>query len=138
MVWEHKIVNLECDRALQERKHGQIHGNIPHIKPTVLERKRLSGLTISTNPKTKWQKNSDHTFGSTDHKAKNFPKAKKKIYSMDQVPEEEDQEEDSEYDSMGDVIRENSDYDQTPIEEFLVEYHEETKLETGLLQETAN
>ncbi|MBW0529666.1 hypothetical protein O181_069381 [Austropuccinia psidii MF-1] len=69
----------------------------------------------------------------------------KKIYSIEKVPEEETQEEDSEYDSRGDSIREISDDDQDPIEEFLVEYQEETQLEiqdiqleAGLPQDTAN
>ncbi|MBW0484659.1 hypothetical protein O181_024374 [Austropuccinia psidii MF-1] len=46
---------------------------------------------------------------------------------------------------MGDAIREISDDDQDPIEEFLVEYHKETqieiqeiKLESGLPQDTSN
>ncbi|MBW0532533.1 hypothetical protein O181_072248 [Austropuccinia psidii MF-1] len=46
---------------------------------------------------------------------------------------------------MGDAIREQSDEDQDPIEEFLVEYHEEKsleiqdkQLEAGMPQRTAN
>ncbi|MBW0496744.1 hypothetical protein O181_036459 [Austropuccinia psidii MF-1] len=55
-------------------------------------------------------------------------KAKKDIYSFEKVPEEEAQEEDSESEFMGNSIREISDDDQDPIEEFLVEYQEETQL----------
>ncbi|MBW0557198.1 hypothetical protein O181_096913 [Austropuccinia psidii MF-1] len=68
------------------------------------------------------KKNSCHNCGSTDHYSKNCSKAKKKDYSIEQVPEEESPTEDSESDSMGDAIRERSDEDQDPREEFLVEY----------------
>ncbi|MBW0585653.1 hypothetical protein O181_125368, partial [Austropuccinia psidii MF-1] len=82
--------------------------------------------------------------GSTDHYANNCPKAKKKVYAIEKVPEEESQTEDSESDSMGDAIREHSDDDQDPRKEFLVEYQEETpleiqyiQLEAGMPQDTA-
>ncbi|MBW0487707.1 hypothetical protein O181_027422 [Austropuccinia psidii MF-1] len=50
------------------------------------------------------KKNSCHNCSSTDHYANNCPKAKKKVYAIDKVPEEE-----SNSDSMGDAIREQSD-----------------------------
>ncbi|MBW0482566.1 hypothetical protein O181_022281 [Austropuccinia psidii MF-1] len=91
------------------------------------------------------KKNSCHNCGSTDHYANNCPKAKKKIYSIEKVPEEESPTEDSESDSMGDAIREQSDDDQDPREEFLVEYQEEApleiqgiQLESSMPQGTAN
>ncbi|MBW0503736.1 hypothetical protein O181_043451 [Austropuccinia psidii MF-1] len=91
------------------------------------------------------KKNSCHMFVSTDHYANSFPKAKKKFYAIEQVPEEEYPTEDSESDSMGDAIREQSDEDQDPREEFPVEYQEETPLEiwdiqlqAGMPQDTAN
>ncbi|MBW0591508.1 hypothetical protein O181_131223, partial [Austropuccinia psidii MF-1] len=91
------------------------------------------------------KKNSCHNCGSTDHYANNCPKAKKKVYAIEKVPEEESPTEDSESDSMGDAIREPSDDDQDPREEFLVEYQEETpleiqdiQLEAGMPQDTAN
>ncbi|MBW0470820.1 hypothetical protein O181_010535 [Austropuccinia psidii MF-1] len=84
------------------------------------------------------KKNSFHNCWSTDHYAKNYPKEKKKVYSIEEVTE------DSESDSMGDAIREHSDDDQDPKEEFLVEYQEETqleiqdvKLEAGIPQKTS-
>ncbi|MBW0462279.1 hypothetical protein O181_001994 [Austropuccinia psidii MF-1] len=53
--------------------------------------------------------------------------------------------EDSEADSMGDAIREKSDEDQNPTEEFIVEYQEKKPLEiqdiqfeAGMPQDTAN
>ncbi|MBW0462124.1 hypothetical protein O181_001839 [Austropuccinia psidii MF-1] len=91
------------------------------------------------------KKHTCHNCGLTDHYANNFPKARKKVYPIAQVPEEEFPTEDSESDSMVDVIREQSDNDQDPREEFLVEYQEETKLEiqniqseAGKPQDTAN
>ncbi|MBW0503897.1 hypothetical protein O181_043612 [Austropuccinia psidii MF-1] len=74
-------------------------------------------------------KNSCHNSGSTDHYANDFSKAKKKVYAIEQVPEEESPPENSESDSMGYSIREQSDEDKDPREEFLVEYQEETPLE---------
>ncbi|MBW0492780.1 hypothetical protein O181_032495 [Austropuccinia psidii MF-1] len=70
------------------------------------------------------KKNSCHNCGSTDHYSNNCPKAKKKVYAIEKVPEEESPTEDSESDSMGNAIREQSDEDQDPREEFLVEYQE--------------
>ncbi|MBW0499251.1 hypothetical protein O181_038966 [Austropuccinia psidii MF-1] len=90
------------------------------------------------------KKNSCHNCGSTDHYDHNCPKAKKKVYAIEKVPEEESPTEDSESDSMGDAIREQSDEEQDPREEFLVEYQEETPLEiqdihleAGIPQDTA-
>ncbi|MBW0466014.1 hypothetical protein O181_005729 [Austropuccinia psidii MF-1] len=89
--------------------------------------------------------NSCHNCGSKDHYANNCPKAKKKNYGIEKVPKEESPTEDSESDPMGDAIREQSNDDQDPREEFLVEYKEETpleiqdiQLEAGMPQDTAN
>ncbi|MBW0584059.1 hypothetical protein O181_123774, partial [Austropuccinia psidii MF-1] len=91
------------------------------------------------------KKNSCHNCGSTDHYSNNCPKEKKKVYAIEKVPEEESPTEDSESYSMGDAIREPSENDQDPREEFLVEYKEETpleiqdiQLEAGMPQDTAN
>ncbi|MBW0572508.1 hypothetical protein O181_112223 [Austropuccinia psidii MF-1] len=69
----------------------------------------------------------------------------RKVYAIEKVPQEESPTEDSESDSMGDAIREQSDDEQDPSEEFLVEYQEETpleiqyiQLEAGMTQHTAN
>ncbi|MBW0473243.1 hypothetical protein O181_012958 [Austropuccinia psidii MF-1] len=58
-----------------------------------------------------------HNCGATDHYANNCPKAKKKVYSIEKVLEEESPTEDSDPDSMGDAIIEPSDDDQDPREE---------------------
>ncbi|MBW0516378.1 hypothetical protein O181_056093 [Austropuccinia psidii MF-1] len=90
------------------------------------------------------KKNSCHNFGSKDPYANNCPKANKKVYPIEKVPEEESPTEDSESDSMGDAIREQSDEDQEPREKYSVEYQEETpleiqdiQLEAGMPQDTA-
>ncbi|MBW0509133.1 hypothetical protein O181_048848 [Austropuccinia psidii MF-1] len=54
------------------------------------------------------KKNSCHNCGSTDHYTNNCRKAKKKVYAIEKVPEEESPTEDSDSDSMGDAIREQS------------------------------
>ncbi|MBW0477491.1 hypothetical protein O181_017206 [Austropuccinia psidii MF-1] len=55
------------------------------------------------------KKNSCHNCGSTDHVSNKCPKAKKNIYAIEKLPEEEPSTEDSESDLMGDSIREESD-----------------------------
>ncbi|MBW0482574.1 hypothetical protein O181_022289 [Austropuccinia psidii MF-1] len=91
------------------------------------------------------KKNSCHNCGSTDHYSNNCLKAKKTVYAIEKVPEEESPPEDSESDSMGDAIRESSEDDQDPRNKFLMEYQEETPLEiqdiqlkAGIPQDTAN
>ncbi|MBW0574098.1 hypothetical protein O181_113813 [Austropuccinia psidii MF-1] len=91
------------------------------------------------------KKNTFHNCGSTDYYANNCPKSKKKVYSIEQVPDERSPTEGSESDSMGNAIREHSDDDEDQREEFLVEWKEETpleiqdiQLEAGMPQDTAN
>ncbi|MBW0470395.1 hypothetical protein O181_010110 [Austropuccinia psidii MF-1] len=67
------------------------------------------------------KENSCNNCGSTDHYANNCPKAKKKVYAIEKFPEKDSSTEDSESDSMGDFIRKQSDEEQEPREEFLVE-----------------
>ncbi|MBW0575474.1 hypothetical protein O181_115189 [Austropuccinia psidii MF-1] len=69
-----------------------------------------------------------------DDIANTLQDAKKEVYSIEQVPEEESPTENSESDSMGDAIREKSDDEQDPREEFLVEYQEETQIEIQYIQ----
>ncbi|MBW0566208.1 hypothetical protein O181_105923 [Austropuccinia psidii MF-1] len=53
------------------------------------------------------KKNSFHNCGSTDHYFNKCPKAKKKVYAIDKVPEEESPTEDSESDSMCQPVTQN-------------------------------
>ncbi|MBW0527110.1 hypothetical protein O181_066825 [Austropuccinia psidii MF-1] len=80
------------------------------------------------------KKDSCHNCGLIDHYANKCPKEKEKVYAIEKVPEEESPTEDSDSDSMGDAIREPSDEEQDPREEFLVEYPEETPLEIQDIQ----
>ncbi|MBW0529439.1 hypothetical protein O181_069154 [Austropuccinia psidii MF-1] len=91
------------------------------------------------------KKNSFHNCGYTDHYSNNCPKAKKKVYAIEKVPEQESPTEDSDSDSMGDGIREQSDEEKDPRAEFLVEYQDKTpleiqdiQLEAGMSQGTTN
>ncbi|MBW0561152.1 hypothetical protein O181_100867 [Austropuccinia psidii MF-1] len=81
----------------------------------------------------------------SNHYSNNCPKAKKNVYAIEKVPEEESPTEDSDSDSMGDAIRVQSDEKKDPSEEFLVEYQEENpleiqdiQLEAGMPQDTFN
>ncbi|MBW0500744.1 hypothetical protein O181_040459 [Austropuccinia psidii MF-1] len=87
------------------------------------EKPRERGAEVAKN------KNSCHNCGSTDHYANDFPKEKKKVYSIEKFPTE-----DSEADSMGDAIREQSDDEKDPREDLIVEYQEETPLEIQDIQ----
>ncbi|MBW0549763.1 hypothetical protein O181_089478 [Austropuccinia psidii MF-1] len=60
------------------------------------------------------KKYSGNNFGSTYHYANSCPKAKKRVYAIKKVPEEESPTEDLDSDAMGDAIREQSDEDQDP------------------------
>ncbi|MBW0480987.1 hypothetical protein O181_020702 [Austropuccinia psidii MF-1] len=80
-----------------------------------------------------------------DKPRKRVAEENKKVSSIEKVPEEESSTDDSESDSMGDAIREQSNDDQDPREEFLVENQEEKPLdiqeiylEAGIPQATAN
>ncbi|MBW0574941.1 hypothetical protein O181_114656 [Austropuccinia psidii MF-1] len=68
------------------------------------------------------KKNSCHNCGSTDQYSNNCPKAKKKVYAIEKVPEEESPTEDSESESLGDAIREQSDEEKDQRDKFLVKY----------------
>ncbi|MBW0497236.1 hypothetical protein O181_036951 [Austropuccinia psidii MF-1] len=132
----------------EETGHG---GRVKQSRSTAMfQREKHFRVDVKDKPKervaevTKKQK-SCHNYGSTDHYAKNCPKEKKKVFSIEQVPEEESPTEGSESDSIGDAIREYSDDDQDQKEEFLVEYQEEKQLEiqdiqleAGMPQDTSN
>ncbi|MBW0480564.1 hypothetical protein O181_020279 [Austropuccinia psidii MF-1] len=131
------------------RKRTNIRKYTPY-KSSAFEEKKLFMVEFQDNPRERVaevanKKNSCHNCGSTDHYANNCPKAKKKFYAIEKVPEEESPTEDSDAESMGDAIREQSNEEKDPREEFLVEYQEETpleiqeiQLEAGIPQDTAN
>ncbi|MBW0464051.1 hypothetical protein O181_003766 [Austropuccinia psidii MF-1] len=75
------------------------------------------------------KRNTCHHCDSTDQYENNWSKAKRKVFDIEKVTEEESPTEDSESDSMGDAIREKSDEEKDPRKEFLVEHQEETQIE---------
>ncbi|MBW0536474.1 hypothetical protein O181_076189 [Austropuccinia psidii MF-1] len=137
------------DKDPSEWRRTNIGKYSPYKSSGFKEKERFR-VEIKDNPKERVaevteKKNICHNCGSTHHYARNCPKKKKKVYAIEKVPEEESPTEDSESDSMGNAIREKSDEEQNPREEFLVEYQEETsleiqdiQLEAGMPQDTAN
>ncbi|MBW0507294.1 hypothetical protein O181_047009 [Austropuccinia psidii MF-1] len=114
------------------RKRNKIGNFTPYRSSSFKEKQRFR-VELKYKPKERVaevakKKNSCHNCGSTDHYANNCPKAKKKVYAIEKFQEEESPTEDSDSDSMGDAIREQSDEEQDPREEFLVEYQEENPL----------
>ncbi|MBW0548484.1 hypothetical protein O181_088199 [Austropuccinia psidii MF-1] len=136
--------------TLQDIRKRTNIGKFTPYKSSGFKEKQPFRVEFKDKPKERVEevakkKNSCHNCGSTDHYANNCPKAKKKVYYIEKVPEKESPTEDSESESMGDAIREPSDDDQDPREKFLVEYQEETpleiqdiQLEEGMPQDTAN
>ncbi|MBW0463895.1 hypothetical protein O181_003610 [Austropuccinia psidii MF-1] len=121
-------------KYLRKRKNM---GNDSSYRGNSSKEKPPYRLNSKDRPKEKIEdvtklKNTCHNCGSTDHYARNCPKEKKKIYSIEKVPEEETQDEDSGSDSIGDAIREISVDEPDPMEEFLVHHNEETQLEISI------
>ncbi|MBW0542840.1 hypothetical protein O181_082555 [Austropuccinia psidii MF-1] len=140
----------DISKTLQDvRKRTKIRKYSPYKSSGFKEkqpfRMEFKGKTSKRVAEVTKKKNSCHNLGSTDNYSNNCPKAKKKVYAIENVPEEQSPTEDSESDSMEDAIREKSAEVQYPREEFLVDYPEETpleiqdiQLESGIPQDTAN
>ncbi|MBW0531827.1 hypothetical protein O181_071542 [Austropuccinia psidii MF-1] len=114
------------------RKRTNI-GKYSQFRSSSFKEKQPFKVEFKEKPKEKIaevtnKKNTCHNCSSADQYSNNFPKAKKKVYAIEKIPEEDSTTEDSESDSIGDAIREQSDDDQDPREEFLVEYQEETQI----------
>ncbi|MBW0512643.1 hypothetical protein O181_052358 [Austropuccinia psidii MF-1] len=142
-------IQMRNHKILEQMKRTNIGKHSPYISSGFKEKQPFR-VEFKDKPRERVaevakKKNYCNNCGSTDHYANTGPKAKNKVYAIEKVPEEESPTEESEADSMGDAIREQSDEDQDPREEFLVEYQEETPLqiqdihlEAGIPQETAN
>ncbi|MBW0505284.1 hypothetical protein O181_044999 [Austropuccinia psidii MF-1] len=140
----------EISNTLQDVRKRKNIGKYSQFRRSSFKEKQPFRVDFKEKPKEKIaevtkKKNTCHNCGSADHYANKRPKAKKKVYAIEKVPEEESPTEDSKSDSMGDAIREKYDDEQYSIEEFLVEYQEETQieiqeiqLEAGMPQDTAN
>ncbi|MBW0480831.1 hypothetical protein O181_020546 [Austropuccinia psidii MF-1] len=107
----------DIENSLQAvRKRTNIRNHSPY-KSSGFREKQPFRVEFKDNPReivaeVTNKKNSCHNCGSKNHSANNCPKAKKKVYSIKQVPEEESPTEDSESDSTGDAIRKKTDEDQ--------------------------
>ncbi|MBW0568144.1 hypothetical protein O181_107859 [Austropuccinia psidii MF-1] len=91
--------------TLQDIRKRTNIGKFTPYKSSGLKEKQPFRVEFKDKPKERVaevakQRNSCHDCGSTDHYANNCPKAKKKIYAIEKVPEEESPTEDSESDSM--------------------------------------
>ncbi|MBW0503049.1 hypothetical protein O181_042764 [Austropuccinia psidii MF-1] len=140
----------DISNTLQDVRKRKNIGKYSQFRSSSLKEKQPFRVFFKDKSKEKnaevtKKRNTCHNFGSTDHYSNNCPKAKKKVYAIEQVPEEESQTEDSESESMGYAIRDPSYYDHNPREEFLVEYQEEkqieiqdVQLEAGMPQDTTN
>ncbi|MBW0570546.1 hypothetical protein O181_110261 [Austropuccinia psidii MF-1] len=107
--------------TLQDIRKRTNIGKFTPYKSSSFREKQPFRVDLKDKPKERVaevakKRNSCHNCGSTDHYANNCQKAKKKLYAIEKVPEEESPTEDSESDSMGDAIREPSDDDQNPRE----------------------
>ncbi|MBW0572317.1 hypothetical protein O181_112032 [Austropuccinia psidii MF-1] len=76
-------------------------GKFTPYKSSGFKEKQPSSVELKDKPKERVaeaakKRNYCHNCGSTDHYAKNFPEAKKKVYSIEKVPEEKSPTEDSE------------------------------------------
>ncbi|MBW0496682.1 hypothetical protein O181_036397 [Austropuccinia psidii MF-1] len=140
----------EISNTLQDVRKRTNIGKFTPYRSSNFKEKQPSRVEFKDNPKERVaevakKKNSCHNCGSTDHYSNNCTKAKKKVYAIEKVPEEESPTEESDSDSMGDAIREQSDEEQDTREKLLVEYQEENQLEiqdiqleAGMPQDTSN
>ncbi|MBW0531715.1 hypothetical protein O181_071430 [Austropuccinia psidii MF-1] len=110
----------EIASTLQDIRKGTNIGKYTPYKSSGFKEKPSFRVEFKDNPRERVaevekKKNSSHNCGSTYHYASNCQKAKKKVYAIEKVPEEESPTEDADSDSMGDAIREQYDDDQDPI-----------------------
>ncbi|MBW0588570.1 hypothetical protein O181_128285 [Austropuccinia psidii MF-1] len=91
----------DISNTLQDiRKRTNIDKFTPY-KSSSFKEKQPFRVEFKEKPKERVEevakkRNSCHNCGSTDHYANNFPNAKKKVYAIENVPEEESLTEDSE------------------------------------------
>ncbi|MBW0485123.1 hypothetical protein O181_024838 [Austropuccinia psidii MF-1] len=101
---------------LQDVRKRESIGKYSQFKRSSFKEKQNFRVEFKDKPKERVaevtkKKKSCHNCGSTDHYANSCPKAKKKVYAIEQAPEEEYPLEDAESDYMGYAIREQSDED---------------------------
>ncbi|MBW0563459.1 hypothetical protein O181_103174, partial [Austropuccinia psidii MF-1] len=104
----------EIANTLQDVRKRTNIGKYSQFRSSRFKEKQPFRVDFKDKPKEKMaevtkKKNTCHNCGSADHYANNCTKQKKKVYAIEQVPEEESPTEDSESDSIGDAIIEQSD-----------------------------
>ncbi|MBW0484449.1 hypothetical protein O181_024164 [Austropuccinia psidii MF-1] len=122
----HSCTLDEISNTLQDVRKRTDIGKYTPYKSSGFKEKKPFRVDFKENPRERVadiakKKSSCHNCGSKDHYSNNCPKAKKRVYAIEKFPEEESPTEDSDSESMGDAIREQSDEEQDPREEFLVE-----------------
>ncbi|MBW0479213.1 hypothetical protein O181_018928 [Austropuccinia psidii MF-1] len=113
----------DIENALQDVRKRTNIGKYSPCKSSGFKEKKPFRVEFKDKPKEQVEevtkkKNYFDNCGSTDHYSNNCPKEKEKVYAIEEVPEEEYPTEDSESDSMRDAIREQSDEEKDPREEF--------------------
>ncbi|MBW0499056.1 hypothetical protein O181_038771 [Austropuccinia psidii MF-1] len=111
--------------TLQDQKKRKNIGKYSQHKNSIFKEKQLFRVDFKDKLKervvdVRKKKISYQNCGSTDQYANKTLKAKKKLYAIEEVPEEGSPTEDSESESMGDTIGDQYDEDQDKREEFLV------------------
>ncbi|MBW0549620.1 hypothetical protein O181_089335 [Austropuccinia psidii MF-1] len=97
-------VDKIANKLQDVRKRTDIEKYTPY-KSSSFKKKQPFRVEFKDKPRKRVEevakkKNSCHNCGSTDHYANNCPKAKKKFYPIEKVPEEESPTEDSDSDCM--------------------------------------
>ncbi|MBW0531815.1 hypothetical protein O181_071530 [Austropuccinia psidii MF-1] len=148
--FKHNCTLDDIANTLQDIRKRKNIGKYSPYESSCFKEKQTFRVEFKVKPRERVaevakKKNACHNCGSTENYSNNCPKEKSKVYAIEKVPEEGSPTEDSESDAMGDAIREQSDKEQDPREEFLMKYQEETPLETldrqleaGMPQDTEN
>ncbi|MBW0486154.1 hypothetical protein O181_025869 [Austropuccinia psidii MF-1] len=99
------ICNQSCtlddiENTLQDVRQRTNIGKYSQFRSSSFKEKQPFRVDCKDKPKEKMEKvtkkkNTCHNCGSTDHYPTNCPKAKKKVYAIEKVPEEESPTEDS-------------------------------------------
>ncbi|MBW0509506.1 hypothetical protein O181_049221 [Austropuccinia psidii MF-1] len=123
-LWTKIHMNDEIANTLHNVRKRTNIGKYSQYRSSSFKKKQPFRVDFKNKPKgrvadmTK-KKNSCHNCGSTDHYANNYPTERKKVYAIEKFPEKEPSTGDYDSDSMGDSIREPSDYDQDPKAELV-------------------
>ncbi|MBW0482366.1 hypothetical protein O181_022081 [Austropuccinia psidii MF-1] len=131
----------EIENTLQDVRKRTNIGKYYQFKSSSFKEKQPFRVDLKDKPKDEMEEVSKkestcHNCGSEDHYANNYPKAKKKVYAIEKVPEEESPTEDSESDSMGGPSENNLMMTKTQ-EKTQIEI-QDIQLEAGMPQDSEN